>query len=109
MLGFMHTPLGSNIKPDANGDGEISSEESQNHIQSMQTIADKDGNGTVSLEEFEMLHNMMMRNQMVDRFQHLDADGDGEITESEMAAQANRMKMHSSTKMKPGDAPTSEN
>ncbi|WP_245231159.1 EF-hand domain-containing protein [Parasedimentitalea huanghaiensis] len=108
MLGFMHTPMGKNIKPDANGDGEISSEESQNHMQSMRTIADKDGNGTVSLEEFETLHNMVMRNQMVDRFQHLDADGDGEITESEMTTQANRMKTHSSTKMKPSDAPISE-
>jgi Ca2+-binding EF-hand superfamily protein len=37
----------------------------------------------------------MLRETMVDRFQHLDADGDGAITSDEMSAIANRMKrMH---------------
>jgi hypothetical protein len=109
MMGLMQTPMGNNVKADANGDGNVSAEESRNHMRSMLTIADKDGNGTVTLEEFEGLHNMMMRNRMVDRFQHLDADGNGEITESEMTAPANRMKMQSSTKQKPGGAPIQEN
>jgi EF hand len=93
IMRLMQAPMGSNVKADANGDGKVSAEESNNHMRSMLTIADKDGNGSVTLEEFEGLHNMMMRNRMVDRFQHLDADGNGEITENEMTAPATRTKM----------------
>ncbi len=54
---------------------------------------DADGDGSLSLSEFEALHAAMTRETTVDRFQHLDADGDGQITKSEMAAPVKRMKM----------------
>ncbi|MDX5370601.1 MAG: calcium-binding protein, partial [Alphaproteobacteria bacterium] len=54
---------------------------------------DADGDGSLSLAEFEALHAAMIRETMVDRFQHLDADGNGRITESEMGAPARRMEM----------------
>ncbi|SDE77644.1 EF-hand domain-containing protein [Ruegeria marina] len=54
---------------------------------------DADGDGTLSLAEFEVLHAAMIRETTVDRFQHLDADGDGRITEEEMGAPAKRMEM----------------
>ena len=54
---------------------------------------DADDDGTLSLAEFEALHAAMIRETTVDRFQHLDADGDGRITESEMGGPARRMEM----------------
>lgn len=52
---------------------------------------DANDDGALSLEEFEDLHMMAMRDRMVDRFQHLDADGDGQITPTEIDAAGMRM------------------
>ena len=38
---------------------------------------DADGDGVLSLAEFEALHSAMIRSMTVDRFQALDEDGDG--------------------------------
>lgn len=57
---------------------------------------DADGDGSLSLTEFEHLHAAMTREITVDRFQHLDADGDGRITKMEMGAPAQRMEMRRS-------------
>lgn len=54
---------------------------------------DADASGSLSLAEFEILHAAMIRETTVDRFQHLDADGDGQVTEAEMAAPARRLGM----------------
>lgn len=54
---------------------------------------DSDKDGSLSLTEFEALNATMIRESMVDRFQYLDADGDGRITEIEMVAPARRMEM----------------
>ncbi len=54
---------------------------------------DADGDGSLSLAEFETLHAAMIRELTVDRFQHLDADGDGRVTADEMGAPARRMEM----------------
>ncbi|MFC4670770.1 EF-hand domain-containing protein [Seohaeicola nanhaiensis] len=62
-------------------------------MQSRLSEFDADGDGTLSLSEFETLHSAMIRETMVDRFQHLDADGDGRITADEMGAPAKRMEM----------------
>jgi hypothetical protein len=45
----------------------------------------------LSIAEFETLNSAATRNLMVDRFQALDEDGDGQITGDEMAAPAARM------------------
>ena len=52
---------------------------------------DADANGALTLEEFETLHMNVVRDRMVDRFQHLDADADGQITQQEMDAAGTRM------------------
>lgn len=87
--------MGSNMigNMDMNGDGNLTSEEAHEKLQSMHMMADKDGNGSLSLEEFEPFHAAMMRENMVDTFQMLDADGDGLVTQSEMVSPADRMGM----------------
>ncbi len=52
---------------------------------------DGDGDDSLSLDEFADWHAQMMKETMVDRFQHLDADGDGKITGSEMQGFAGRI------------------
>ncbi|WP_260001648.1 EF-hand domain-containing protein [Leisingera caerulea] len=61
-------------------------------LQSALKEYDADSNGTLSIDEFETFHSAMIREQMVDRFQHLDADGDGAVSEEEISAQTARMK-----------------
>jgi Ca2+-binding EF-hand superfamily protein len=93
MINLMHKGMRANIQADADGNGSITPEESADHMKSMHVIADKNGDGAVTLDEFEAFHSMMIRNRMVDRFQHLDENGDGMVTSDEMEAPANRMKM----------------
>ena len=44
---------------------------------------DTDGNGNLSLEEYQALWMDAMRERMVDRFQRHDGDGDAKVTRSE--------------------------
>ena len=74
--------------------GMPSAEEATAAMQARLAEFDADGNGSLSLGEFETLHSAVTRELMVDRFQHLDADGDGAVTQAEMTAPAERMKMH---------------
>lgn len=62
-------------------------------IQARLTEFDANGDSMLSLSEFEALHAAMIRETTVDRFQHLDADGDGQITATEIAAPGQRMEM----------------
>ena len=55
------------------------------------TEYDGNGDGSLSIAEFEILHSAMIREAMVDRFQYLDADGDGAVTAEEMTAPATKM------------------
>ncbi|WP_138933452.1 EF-hand domain-containing protein [Roseovarius arcticus] len=84
---------------DADGDGNVTPQEMREQMQAKLTEYDSDGDGTLSISEFETLHSAMIREKMVDKFQHLDADGDGVITSDEMTAPAKKMermqKMHS--------------
>lgn len=79
----------------ADGDGNVTPQQMQAKL----TEYDSDGDGTLSIFEFETLHSAMIREKMVDKFQHLDADGDGVITSDEMTAPAKKLermqKMHS--------------
>lgn len=91
-------------KFDADGDGTVSPEEAHGQLQAMHSSFDANGDGTLSIEEFEMLHSSMIRDAMVDRFQHLDADGDGKVTAGEMTAPADRLERATMMRadMKPG-------
>jgi Ca2+-binding EF-hand superfamily protein len=76
---------------DADGDGNVTPQEMREQMQAKLTEYDSDGDGTLSISEFETLHTAMIREKMVDKFQHLDADGDGAITSDEMTAPAKKM------------------
>jgi Ca2+-binding EF-hand superfamily protein len=76
---------------DADGDGNVTPQEMREQMQAKLTEYDSDGDGTLSISEFETLHSAMIREKMVDKFQHLDANGDGAITNDEMTAPAKKM------------------
>lgn len=80
-----------NLSYDSNGDGTTSVEELRNALLSELTDYDADSNSTLEIGEFEKLHAARIRSQMVDRFQVLDADGDGQVTKEEMTAPADNM------------------
>lgn len=90
MLGMM---MGSMMRDamaslDTNADGTLSSEEMTAGIQAELKTYDTDANGTLSLAEFAILHAAHIRPMMVRAFQMHDTDGDGQVTEAEMAAMA---------------------
>ncbi|WP_238323509.1 EF-hand domain-containing protein [Actibacterium atlanticum] len=93
MMALMRGPMMGRFDADADGDGLISGEEAHGKLQSMHADADTNGDGSLTLEEFEALHGEIIRSMMVDRFQHLDTDGDGLVTSGEMTAPADRMGM----------------
>ena len=75
---------------DSDGDGTVTPDELHSGLEGRLAEFDADGSGTLSIDEFEALHSAMIREHMVDRFQHLDNDGDGEVTAEEMTAPADR-------------------
>jgi len=68
---------------DANEDGKLSQEEIDQGRANQLKKFDKDGDGTLSLAEYEALWLDVMNERMVDRFQQHDADGDGKVTPEE--------------------------
>ena len=76
---------------DADGDGSITPDEVRDGLKSKLAEYDANGDGSLSIAEFEALNSAMIREAMVDRFQFFDNDGDGQVTEDEMSALANRM------------------
>jgi Ca2+-binding EF-hand superfamily protein len=78
-------------KFDTDGDGTVTPDEMRTQLQAKLTEFDSDGDSTLSIAEFETLHSAMIRETMVDKFQHLDADGDGAVTAEEMTAPADMM------------------
>ncbi|KHQ52005.1 EF-hand domain-containing protein [Mameliella alba] len=86
MMGGMYGGLGRML--DEDGDGTVTPEEVRSGLDGLRTEYDANGDGWLSIDEFEALHSALIRESMVDRFQYLDADGDGHITEEEMQAPA---------------------
>jgi len=76
---------------DANGDGLVTADEARAAHTARLEEFDADGDDTLSIDEFERLHSAAIRELMVDRFQHLDADGDGQVTQDEMNGPIDRM------------------
>ncbi|MCQ0990373.1 EF-hand domain-containing protein [Jiella marina] len=68
---------------DLNQDGSLTQDEIDQARQQQLARFDADNNGTLSIEEFQTLWLERMRERMVDRFQDLDANGDGEVTQAE--------------------------
>lgn len=68
---------------DTDNDGRLSQEEIDQGRASQLKKFDKDGDGALSLAEYEALWLDAMHEQMVDRFQDHDANGDGKVTAEE--------------------------
>ena len=81
----------ANMAFDTDGDGKVSPDEMRAGLAAQLAQYDADGDGVLSIAEFEALNSAMIRNQMVDRFQALDEDGDGQVTGDEMVAPAARL------------------
>ena len=78
---------------DANKDGTLTPEEMTAGMQAETKTYDTDANGTLSLAEFEAMYAVHTRTMMVRAFQMHDEDGDGQVTEAEMATMAAMMQM----------------
>ena len=76
---------------DANADGRLTQAEIDEVRQSRLAEFDQDGDGSLTLEEYQALWLDAMRERMVDRFQAHDDDGDGLVTAEEFGEPFNRM------------------
>lgn len=86
-------PMGPEFRAllDTNEDGRIEPAEARAALETLFSDNDANDDGALDIAEFEILHSRMIRESMVDRFQHLDNDGDGAITAGEMAAPAKKI------------------
>lgn len=78
-------------KFDSNGDGTVTPDELRAGLSGELKQYDKNGDGTLSLDEFAAFYADITRTAMVRHFQALDADGNGQISATEMTAPADRM------------------
>ena len=78
---------------DADKDGTLTPEEMTAGMQAEIKTYDTDTSGSLSLAEFEAMHAAHTRTMMVRAFQMHDEDGDGQVTEAEMAIMAAMMQM----------------
>ncbi len=85
-----HSLLGNEFMNmlDMNGDGNKTSQEARDQLQNILEENDADGDGSLNISEFENFHSRLIREKMVDRFQYLDADGNGAVTAEEIIAPA---------------------
>jgi Ca2+-binding EF-hand superfamily protein len=76
---------------DANQDGRLTQAEIDQVRQSRLAEFDQNGDGSLSLEEYQALWVDAMRESMVDRFQAHDDDGDGMVTAEEFGEPFDRI------------------
>ena len=78
---------------DADKDGTLTPAEMTAGMQAEIKTYDTDTIGSLSLAEFEAMHAAHTRTMMVRAFQMHDEDGDGQVTEAEMAMMGAMMQM----------------
>lgn len=76
---------------DANHDGTVTKAEVDTHIASQIKQFDKNGDGKLSLDEFQALWLQQQHERTVRAFQHFDVNGDTELTQAEMAQPYTRL------------------
>jgi len=76
---------------DTNKDGNISKDEIEGVTADKLKTYDKDGDGSLSLTEYQALWLDQMREQMVRSFQRYDRDGDGKVTQAELGTRADNV------------------
>ncbi len=76
---------------DTNQDGRLTQAEIDQVRQSRLAEFDKDGDGKLTLDEYQALWMAAMRERMVDRFQEHDDDGDGLVTVEEFTEPFDRV------------------
>jgi len=102
MMRGRHMPMGGVFHDhlDADGDGRVTPAEARDRLGEFLDQYDENDDGKLGIDEFEVLHSRLIRETMVDRFQHLDADGDGRVTREEMTAPAETLeRMHKMLQM----------
>ena len=70
---------------DADNSGSVTQDEVDKFLADQLTKGDTDGDGAVGLDEFQVIYLERTRPRMVDAFQGLDDDGDGQITSAELS------------------------
>ncbi len=76
---------------DLNKDGALGLDEIRGERTRAFKAADADGDGTLTLKEYEALWSQTMRPRMVKSFQKHDDDGDGRITSEDYSSRFERM------------------
>jgi Ca2+-binding EF-hand superfamily protein len=76
---------------DGNTDGKVTQAEIDQIRQDRLAEFDENGDGSLSLEEYQALWLSVVRERMVDRFQALDDDGDAIVTVEEYVEPFSRM------------------
>lgn len=76
---------------DTNEDGSLTEDEALAARTAQLTEHDADGDGALTIAEYEALWLQAMRERMVDRFQQHDDDGDGAVTVAEFTEELSRM------------------
>lgn len=76
---------------DSNSDSTIEREELQAWQVKKISDYDKNGDKMIDLSEFEALWLAQIKNIMVDKFQHIDSDGNAKVTLEEFSAPTNHI------------------
>ena len=84
-------PMHFFTEADANKDGKVDAAEMTAFRDKMFADANSDGKDGVTIQEFEPWFWNQHREMMVRAFQHLDADGDGQVSKAEADAASEQM------------------